>query len=197
MRDASAGRFVFAVGLVVVAMGAFDLSAARAADSTIVIVRHGEKPDDGDNLSCEGLNRALALPAVLRRKFGKHAFTVAYVPKLALGEATKHARMFQTVTPFAVRQGLTVNSNFDEQDVDAIAADALQRSGTVLIVWEHSQIRPLALALHVPESKLPDEWKGKDFDSIWIVTPTKDGPSKFATDKESISPSSTCPKADQ
>jgi hypothetical protein len=196
MRDGSAGRFLIAVGLVM-AMGTFDPPAARAADSTIVIVRHGEKPDDGDNLSCEGLNRALALPAVLRRKFGKHAFTAAYVPKLALGDATKHARMFQTVTPFAVRQNLTVNSNFDEEDVAAVAADVLQRSGTILIVWQHSQIRPLALALHVPESKLPDEWKGKDFESIWIVTPTKDGPSKFAKDTEGISPSSTCPKSDR
>ena len=35
----------------------------------VVIIRHGEKPEEGDNLSCAGLNRALALPAVLARVF--------------------------------------------------------------------------------------------------------------------------------
>ena len=31
----------------------------------IVIIRHGEKPTEGDNLSAQGLERALALPDVL------------------------------------------------------------------------------------------------------------------------------------
>ena len=38
----------------------------------VVIIRHGEKPadkaDGGDNLSCQGQNRALQLPAVLIKK---------------------------------------------------------------------------------------------------------------------------------
>ena len=45
----------------------------------VVIIRHGEKPtekpsdksDGGDNLSCQGQNRALQLPAVLIKKIGK------------------------------------------------------------------------------------------------------------------------------
>src|SRR5262245_47617074 len=97
--------------------------------------------------------------------------------------------MFQTVTPVAVHQSLTVNTKFEETEVQAVAADVLQRSGTVLLVWEHSQIRPLALALGVPDDKLPAEWHGKDFDSIWVITPTKDGPSKFKKDSEGLSPS--------
>jgi hypothetical protein len=36
----------------------------------IIIIRHGEKPDKGDNLSCKGLNRALQLPDVIYKKFG-------------------------------------------------------------------------------------------------------------------------------
>jgi hypothetical protein len=39
------------------------------ADTTIVIVRHGEKPPAGlGQLSCQGLNRALALSQVLFEK---------------------------------------------------------------------------------------------------------------------------------
>ena len=43
-----------------------------------MFIRHGEKPanDDGQ-LTCQGLNRALALPAVLTAKFGKPDFIFA------------------------------------------------------------------------------------------------------------------------
>ena len=55
---------------------ACDGSAKNATDNNladknlkVVIIRHGEKPADksegGDNLSCQGQNRALQLPAVL------------------------------------------------------------------------------------------------------------------------------------
>ena len=38
---------------------------------TIVCIRHGEKPPGGlGQLTCQGLNRALALPKVLLGKFG-------------------------------------------------------------------------------------------------------------------------------
>ena len=48
----------------------------------VVIIRHGEKPtekpsdksDGGDNLSCQGQNRALQLPAVLIKKIGKQDY---------------------------------------------------------------------------------------------------------------------------
>lgn len=36
----------------------------------IVLMRHAEKPPDGDNLSCQGLNRSLALPKVLNETIG-------------------------------------------------------------------------------------------------------------------------------
>src|SRR5262249_34688689 len=175
-----------AAGCLVLA-GLLTPAAARAADLTIVIVRHGEKPDDGDNLSCQGQNRALALPAVLMHKFGKPDYT--YVPSLKMGESTKHARMFQTVTPFAVQQNLTIDSSFAEDDAKGVADDVSKRSGLVLLVWEHSQIQAVAKALGVED---PPEWKGQEFNSIWIITPKKSGPSELKIKSEGISPSSKC-----
>jgi len=186
MTHISNGAHTIAASLLVLA----ELVApalARPADLKIVIVRHGEKPDNGDNLSCQGENRALALPAVLMRKFGKPDYT--YVPSLKLGKSTKHARMFQTVTPFAVQQNLMVDSRFAEDDATGVAKEVLKRSGLVLLVWEHSQIESVAKAIGV---KNPPKWKGEDFDSIWIITP-KSGGAALATDSEGISPSANCP----
>jgi hypothetical protein len=134
---------------------------------TVFIIRHGEKPKKGNNLSCEGQYRALALADVLTKKVGKPDFT--YVPKMHTGDTTSSVRMFQTVSPFAIKQNLYINSSFKESDTTGAANDVLTRRGVVLMVWEHGNIPPLALALGVPASKVPVKWKGHDFDSIWTI----------------------------
>ena len=152
----------------------------------VVIIRHGEKPESGDNLSCQGEHRALQLPAVLNRKFKVPDHI--YVPSLGLGRSTTHARMFQTVTPFAVKHNLAVNSEFAAKDYSRIADRVLKNTGTVLIVWEHSAIPRLARELGVND---PPLWKGKDFDSIWVITFTT-GKASLSIDKQGIDPSPAC-----
>ena len=156
----------------------------------VVIIRHGEKPadksDGGDNLSCQGQNRALQLPAVLIKKIGKPDYT--YVPALKLDKSTTHSRMFQTVTPFAVKYGLTINSKYDESESNDVAKSVLKKSGTVLMVWEHSAIPDLATALGVNN---PPKWKGADFDSMWIVTYVG-GKAELTADQEGLSPLASC-----
>ena len=48
------------------------ISFAQAGDGKslqkVIIIRHGEKPDEGDNLSCQGFNRAFQLADVLYAK---------------------------------------------------------------------------------------------------------------------------------
>lgn len=152
----------------------------------IIIIRHGEKPENGDNLSCKGENRALQLPTVLYQKFNKPDYT--YVPSLELDKSTKHARMFQTVTPFAIKYNLTINSKYDEKDYSTIAKKIHEKTGTVLMVWEHSAIPPLAEELGV---KNPPDWDGNDFDSIWVIT-YPNGKAVLSIDKEEITASSEC-----
>lgn len=152
----------------------------------VVIIRHGEKPETGDNLSCQGENRALQLPAVLHKKFNKPDYT--YVPSLGLSESTKHARMLQTVTPFAIKYNLTVNSQFDEKDYSKVAADVQKKTGTVLLVWEHSAIPHLAKKMGV--KNLP-VWQDNDFDSIWIIT-FVNGIASLSVDNEGLKPSPDC-----
>ena len=175
---------------------ACDRSARYSPDThlKVVIIRHGEKPADksadksnsGDNLSCQGQNRALQLPAVLIKKMGKPDYT--YVPALKLDKNTAHSRMFQTVTPFAVKYDLTINSKYDESELNAAAKSVLKKSGTVLMVWEHSAIPDLARALGVDN---PPKWKGADFDSMWILTYTS-GKAELTVDQEGLSPSANC-----
>src|SRR5262245_11611330 len=65
----------------------FAAAVPAHADETIVFMRHGEKPSGGlGQLTCQGLNRALALPSVLIGKFGRPDFVYAPNPNVKMND---------------------------------------------------------------------------------------------------------------
>lgn len=158
----------------------------------VVIIRHGEKPDKGFNLSCKGYNRSIALPKVLINLFGVPDYT--YVPTILSGRTTNAVRMYQTIVPLAVKYGLVINSKFVEKDSIGIAADVLIKKGTVLIVWNSNNMPSIARSLGVSKSDL--RWDKNDYDSIWIIDFVKAEGGKLqpvlTKTKENINPSSNC-----
>lgn len=152
----------------------------------VIIIRHGEKPDKGDNLSCKGFNRAIQLADVLQKKYGIP--DRIYTPSPNLGGSTSAARMYQTIVPFAVKYNLKVNTKYEVKDEKGIADAIKKQSGTVLLVWEHKAISKIVKALGV-EGKM--DWDDNDFDSIWIVT-LQNGKAQLSKDREGINPSAEC-----
>ncbi len=157
------------------------------APLTVVIIRHAEKPEKGDNLSCQGLNRAMQLPAVLVKQFGVPNY--AYVPAPSVGKATKSGRMMQTIWPLAVKYNLTVNSKYEVKQTAALAKNILKRSGTILIVWEHNNIADIATALGAKAKSL--KWPDNDYDSIWKLT-VKRSKTTLTRSKENLTPAANC-----
>src|SRR5580698_5068797 len=117
------------------------VGAARGASvETIVMVRHGEKPDAGlGQLNCRGLNRALALPAVIRAKFGRPAAIFAPDPAgmkvdrdkdeamgAGGGVAYSYVRPLATIEPTAVAFGLPVNTQIRFDDVAGLQGALLR-----------------------------------------------------------------------
>jgi hypothetical protein len=153
----------------------------------VVIIRHGEKPDKGDNLSCKGFNRSLQLPAVLYAKYkvpGK-----IFVPSMGNTKSASHLRMLETITPFAVKYNLSINSKYDVDDVKEMAGAILKTNGYALVVWEHDKIDNLVKALGADAKGM--KWGDDDFDSIWIIN-FQNGKATFTTDKENINPANEC-----
>jgi hypothetical protein len=159
----------------------------NAGPQKVIIIRHGEKPDAGNNLSCQGQNRALMLPAVLYAKFKTPDYI--YVPALRLGKSTNESRMYQTIVPYAVKYNLNINTKFEVTDAAGLARDIMKKQGTIIIVWEHNNIPLIAAAFGIKEDKM--KWKGDDFDSIWIIT-FQNGKATLTKDSENINPSSEC-----
>jgi hypothetical protein len=152
----------------------------------VVIIRHGEKPKDGDNLSCQGQNRALQLAAVLHAKL--NIPDAIYVPALKSDDETKHSRMFQTISPFVIKYNLPINSKYSADENEKITKSVFKKDGLVLMVWEHSAIQSLTGALGVNDAP---QWADKDFDSIWIIN-YQDGKAILSMDKEGINPAAEC-----
>ena len=91
-------------------------SGEARADQTIVFFRHGEKPSGGyGQLTCQGLNRALALPLVLTGKFGTPDVLYAPSPAVKVTDTAGsfyYVRPLATIEPLAIKLGMPVNTKY-------------------------------------------------------------------------------------
>ena len=177
----------------------FACANAMAAE-TIVMLRHGEKPDGGlGQLNCKGLRRSLALPDVLVTKFGKADTVFAPNPaalKNDQGTMYAYVRPLATIEPTAIRLGLPVNVSLGYEDVAGLQAALLApalRDRTVFVAWEHREIEVLAKAMLKAVGGTGEEvpnWKGNDFDSLYVmhVTQGDDGKPRiqFSVDHQGL-----------
>ncbi len=184
--------------------------AARAGDAaaTIVFIRHGEKPPAGlGQLDCQGLNRALALPAVIKRTFGAPDAIFAPDPSGKNddgGIGFDYVRPLATIEPVAIAFGLPVNASIkfpQRRALNAALEKALSRGKAklILVAWEHKVIAPAVktlLAAHGGNAAAVPDWSGSDFDSMYVVTiGTNGGEANFAIQHEGLDGlPTTCPQ---
>jgi hypothetical protein len=159
---------------------------AQSGDLRVVLIRHGEKPLKGGGLTCQGSNRSQLLVPLLHSRFGTP--NAIYVPNKGKGD-TKRSRMYLTVQPFAEKYHLSINGDFHEDELKAMAKEIRHQQGTVLVVWEHSGIEDIARNLGVTEEHL--HWKDNDYDSIWIVR-WVNGQAVLTKDREGLKPGTNC-----
>jgi hypothetical protein len=159
--------------------GTAEAAATERAEETLVLFRHGEKPADGlGQLSCQGLNRSLALPSVLTTKFGNPAFIFAPNPKQQTndkGRLYDYIRPLATIEPTAIQVGLPVNTQFGFREVKKLRQEltrAKYQGALVFVAWEHTLLASLVKELVAQGGGDPSQvpaWEHDDFDSIYVV----------------------------
>jgi hypothetical protein len=178
------------------------------ATQTLVFIRHGEKPDEGlGQLNCQGLNRALALPPVIAKSFGRPDFIFAPNPsytKSDAGQPYDYVRPLATVEPTAIFFKLPVDTSFGFSQISDLRAaleklQTLHPGNLVLIAWEHNGIEALVKAIlsaHGTDPATVPKWQRDDFDSIYVVTiNTKDSTASLAIKHEGLDGQLTlCPQ---
>jgi hypothetical protein len=149
----------------------------------IILIRHGEKPDEAKGIlgvssagredrrepSIRGWQRAAALLRLFGGWAGGVPPALAHPDKIyACRPDRKSARPLRTVELLAETLSLEVDTRFGNDEEAALAAEADQAEGTVLICWKHEALPRLAERLLGNASELPAEWPADRFDMTWI-----------------------------
>jgi hypothetical protein len=184
--------------------------AAANTTETLIFVRHGEKPAEGfGQLNCKGLNRSLALPAVIAAKFGKPDAIFAPDPgqqKNDGGHPYYYVRPLATIEPTAIQFQMPVQTPYGFAQIDQLGNTLIEpayHNKLVVIAWEHKLIEKLVrqmVSAHGGNAAEVPKWHADDFDSIYIVKLDWQGSSPHASfrhDREGLNDrSADCPCAD-
>jgi hypothetical protein len=190
----------FALALLV-----FGAAEARA-EETIVFFRHGEKPSGGyGQLTCQGLNRALALPTVLLANYGKPNYLYAPNPAVKVSDPAGsfyYVRPLATIEPTAVRVGMSINTRYgynDRAGLEAILITATKAYSTIFVAWEHAQLVLIVQDImnrYGGGARVP-AWTTGDYDSLYVVRVDYVGDTitaRFQRDHEGLNGQpTTCP----
>jgi hypothetical protein len=157
-----------------------------ATTETLVFVRHGEKPAVIDNgqLTCQGVNRSIALAPVLLSKFGAPDFLFAAGPEEDQddnGNNYYYLRALATIEPTAGMAGQTIDLKFDKDDIDDLEKELMKSAyanSVVFTAWEHTEMDELVANIvhdNGGDSSVVPAWPDDDYDSIFVVTLTRTG----------------------
>jgi hypothetical protein len=161
------------------ALAVLVVSAAEArADQTIVFMRHGEKPTGGyGQITCQGLNRSLALPSVLAAKFGKPDYIYAPNPAVKISDSAGtfyYIRPLATIEPTAVRLGMNVWTKYGYNDIASLQSaliTATKAGTTAFVAWEHLMLQKVVqniMNAYGGGVTVP-AWASGDYDSLYVV----------------------------
>jgi hypothetical protein len=175
-EEASFMRKLFVVStvliLIVVAAG-----EARA-EETIVFFRHAEKPSGGyGQLTCQGLNRAMALPHVLNGRFGKPSYLYAPNPAVKISDPAGsffYVRPLATIEPLAIKAGLSVNTNYGYNDIAGLQSVLIKSSKanlTIFVAWEHEYLQKVVQAImnKYGNRAVVPAWISGDYDTLYVL----------------------------
>jgi hypothetical protein len=158
-----------------------------ANGETIVMLRHGEKPEGGlGQLTCKGLNRSLALPSLLIGRYGKPDFIYAPNPSVQVDDGNNrptysYLRPLATIEPTAIRLGMPVNAQIGFDRIAKLRKELLQPAyahSLIFVAWEHIKLHDFAVEMlrryGAGSAQAPD-WPNSDYETIYVFHITRSG----------------------
>ncbi len=148
----------------------FSSALAFATPSAVILIRHGEKPLSGPELSPRGWERAKALPQIFSRpefsKYGLPVCLIGMTNKKVDGSIRSLQTLHYLSEQFRVRLNDSFNRDDDQQMVRYVMKSSECHGGLVVIAWEHNVLEDIATEFGVtPKPK----WPGVIFDRIWLL----------------------------
>jgi hypothetical protein len=149
------------------------------AQETIIAIRHAEKPPGGlGHLTCQGLNRALALPKILIGRYGKPDAIYAPDPAVQVNEGNEkrysYVRPLATIEPTAIALSMPVNAQIGLSDIGRLQSELTAPANShalIFVAWEHEMLNKFAqqmLQSYGDNPALVPDWPNDDYDRIYI-----------------------------
>ncbi len=143
-------------------------------NTNVLIIRHGEKPESGPDLTDAGLARAQAYAVYFQHyAIGGHPIKLNHL--IAAADSPESHRSRLTLEPLAQALGLEIDC--EQRDHQELLEDLLQdqeyNDANLLVCWHHGDILALAKDMGVNEHALPAEsnwpavWPGQVFG--WVL----------------------------
>lgn len=145
-------------------------TASQFTNTTVLIIRHAEKPATGKDLSIAGVGRAKAYVSYF------HSFRIDSQPAkidhlFATHESKNSDRPRETLVPLSDALHLKIHTAFDlSEDRDLVGKVSRSYNGqTILVCWHHGAIPDLLQAFGAnPKALLPGgRWPEEVFG--WII----------------------------
>jgi hypothetical protein len=167
-------------------------SPLLSTTETIVLIRHGEKTSaELGQLNRQGLNRALALPNVLIRKYGNPNYLFAPNPadqiRSITGGIYSYVRPLATIEPLAIQEEMPVNTQFGFRDIKPLEAELIKpmyASSLIFVSWEHlmeDQFAKNVMADYGKDASAVPDWSNSDYDMLFVIHLVRSAGSTKAT----------------
>ena len=149
------------------------------SQETIVAIRHAEKPPTSlGQLTCKGLNRALALPKVLIPRYGKPDRIYAPDPGTRIGQlgnlSYSYVRPLMTIEPTAIQLEMPVNALIGFKNVGQLRKQLMapeNANSVIYLAWEHNYLNEFAkrmLQTHGKDPSAVPDWPNEEYDRIYV-----------------------------
>lgn len=170
-----------------------DGGAPGLVGTTILVIRHAEKPADdstgGPGLAPAGVARAQGYADYFRH-FQVLGLPVKIDTLIASADSDASARPRLTLEPLSKALGIPIQQPFADKEVKDLArwlADG-QPNRTILIAWHHGKLPKLLYELGAdPDDLLPDgEWPSDTYD--WVIVLRYDNDGELSVSKRVMEP---------
>ena len=163
--------YLAAAMVALLGVATFLATISKASPAQVILIRHGEKPEEGNELNARGRQRAQALV----NYFKSNPAVTRYGTPVAIYAMGQHGpsgsmRPIQTVTPLAQSLGLNLLTSYTKNEVTDLAEEILGNHDydgkMVLICWEHKMIPAIVQALgYANTPEFPDT-----YDRTWVLS---------------------------
>lgn len=148
----------------------FAADSSGLQNTTILIIRHAEKPASGNSLTPAGEKRAAAYVRYFKNfTVDSQLFKPDYL--IAATNSPNSHRPFLTISPLGKALGLPIDQKFNAKEFQKLAdyLRAKPHGKTILICWHHGDIPQLTEALGANSKELFTTGKWPDDVFCWVI----------------------------